>query len=98
MPNKLVPFGLGKFALLFALTLLVSPGTSAFAQAADAPSRLHPKDQAAKEASKSAPQNQADARRQRSRDRPPPESGRPFIGPRTTQGLAEDAIARSAPR
>jgi hypothetical protein len=31
----------------------------------------------------------------RSPDRPPPESGRPAIGPRTTQGLAADAIARS---
>ena len=33
--------------------------------------------------------------RPRSPDRPPPESGRPAIGPRTTQGLAEDAISRS---
>lgn len=28
-------------------------------------------------------------------DRPPPEAGRPSIGPRTTQGLAADAISRS---
>ena len=33
--------------------------------------------------------------RPRGPDRPPAESGRPAIGPRTTQGLAEDAITRS---
>lgn len=44
------------------------------------------------------PQTRRPDQARRSTDRPPPESGRPFIGPRTTQGLAEDAIARSIGR
>jgi hypothetical protein len=77
------------------LAMVLLSGTDALAQATNSP-----KPPAANEQAANGPprQMQPTAQRLRSVDRPPPESGRPFIGPRTTQGLAEDAIARSAGR
>jgi len=93
MPHKVKPVAMGKIVL----GLVMASCTAAFAQAANVPPRPLTGDQATTDLS--APkQQQSEARDRRSRDRPPPESGRPFIGPRTTQGLAEDAIARSNPR
>jgi len=88
MPN-LSPLS-RKLALVLALA--ISAGASA--RAADTPSwergaRNTQEQQDVARASQPQPSEV------RTPDRPPPESGRPAIGPRTTQGLAADAIARS---
>ena len=76
-----------------ALVLVASCCTTGFALAAD----IAPKDQQRPQAQITAPpgNRQAQAPAARPTDRPPAESGRPAIGPRTTQALAADAIAHS---
>ena len=77
-----------------ALTALC--GTATIAQAASAPLEGPAKPPPANTQSDSdALQPRQTETRPRSPDRPSPESGRPSIGPRTTQGLAADAISRS---
>jgi hypothetical protein len=94
--RKVRPMGVGKLALALAVSFCPSVFcTGAFAQPANVPPRPLTRDQTVKD---TAPEETHPARDRRSMDRPPPESGRPFIGPRTTQGLAEDAIARSRAR
>ena len=77
------------------LAMVVLSGTGALAQPVK-PSAPPP----AKELVADGPprQIQPSGQTRHSADRAPPDSGRPFIGPRTTQGLAEDAIARSSGR
>ena len=78
--------------LTLVLALAISAGAAA--HAADKPS-AKPGARNAREQQGSPNASQPQTNEVRSPDRPPPESGRPAIGPRTTQGLAADAIARS---
>ena len=87
MPDKFLC--LHKPALLIAvMALVVAP-----AGAADKPKEQVEHGSPPQQAAPRAPE--AQARDTHAPDRPPPDSGRPAIGPRTTQGLAADAIARS---
>jgi len=61
------------------------------------PAKPHPANTQSDVASDVAQPRQTKTRH-RSPGRPPPESGRPAIGPRTTQGLAADAVSRSSGR
>jgi hypothetical protein len=77
----------------FSLAVLAAP---ALAQSAARPETSPTTDQAQKD---QAPEARANGNRE-SRDRQsrPRESDRPTIGPQTTQGLMQDAIARSNSR
>jgi len=77
-----------------ALVLALAISAGAAAHAADKPSRK-PDERNTQEQQSQPNISRPQTREVRSPDRPPPESGRPAIGPRTTQGLAADAIARS---
>jgi hypothetical protein len=76
----------------FVLAALCSAAT--VARAASGPLEAPAKPPPANTQSDAAQPRQTETR-PRSPDRPPPESTRPSIGPRTTQGLAADAISRS---
>jgi len=89
MPKSLITIS------LIAVGLMMAATATAFAQNMPAPANNS--SVTAPAAPGMAQKRQAEARDKELQERstPPRESDRPAIGPRTTQGLAQDAITRS---